>query len=109
VPRTINEYIHRTPERVQTQFLFDHHAQPINRFPEVDRLPAKIDLIDLTARMHYRTPRMACPSAANHSGAGNDGMVSVIPDSNNAQSFGYPIGLPSICKATNLPAWTAAL
>ena len=52
VARTIDEYIQRTSKRIQTQFLLDHHAQPVNRFPEVDRIAAQIDLFDRAAGMH---------------------------------------------------------
>ena len=56
VPGLIDEYIQRTSKRVQTQLLFDHHAQAINRFPEVDRLPAQIDQLDITARVDNAFP-----------------------------------------------------
>src|ERR1035437_711764 len=80
VALAIDENVQGAAEWVQLQFLLNQRGEATDRFPEIDRLPAQIDLFDVAAGMHQRAPCAARPSAASHSGAGSSDSSIRMPD-----------------------------
>ncbi len=80
----VGKHIQRRSEWIQPQLLLDQYAQAVDGFAKVDRLPAKIDLFNITARVHQRITGTACTSAASHSGVGSADNSNRKPDGNDS-------------------------